>query len=293
MPITFYKYHGTANDFILFDGRSFPLSPTELARLTPALCDRHRGIGADGTILVVPQGPQGEDLEMVYFNADGSRAEMCGNGIRCLGKFAYDHGMTDKRELVVATPAGPRRLWLTVEGKEVSLVRVEMGVPRLGAEAVGAHKLATGNGEVARIAVGEAELELVLVSMGNPHGVSFSDELGDELVWRFGPQLEHHPSFPHGINTEFVRLIGPDRIEVRVWERGVGETMACGTGACASAVAAIRLGRASSPLRVSLPGGELVVEWRGEGEPVYLTGPAVEVFEGRFDPARFEDGKQG
>ncbi len=287
MRIGFYKYHGTANDFILFDGRDFPLAEEELKRLTPALCDRHRGIGADGTILVVPLGSNGEDLKMVYFNADGSRAEMCGNGIRCLGKFAYDHGLVSKRELVVETPAGPHRLWLTVEGREVTQVRVEMGVPRLGPEAVGAVGLQSNDGPVAELVTGEGRRQLVLVSMGNPHAVSFEERLEDGLVHRVGAELEHHPSFPRGVNTEFVRLVSPDRLEVRVWERGVGETMACGTGACASAVAAITMGRATSPLRVALPGGEILIEWEGEGRPVHLTGPAVEVFQGEFDPVAF------
>jgi diaminopimelate epimerase len=274
----FAKYQGIGNDFVML---ADPRDELELTpRLVRALSDRHFGIGADGVIRVAP-GVDGADLSMDYVNSDGSIGEMCGNGIRCLALFAREEGMTDATHMQVATPAG----LMTIEVGENGRVRVDMGAPIFepaaipirweGPEAL--HAKLEVDGEV---------VEATCLSMGNPHAVLFVDDPERAPVTTLGPRLETHEAFPNRANVEFVRVASPRRVEMRVWERGVGETLACGTGACAAAVASRLIGGADAAMVVSLPGGELEIEWEGshgDDKPVFMTGPAVRSFEGEFD----------
>jgi diaminopimelate epimerase len=274
----FAKYHGIGNDFVML---ADPRDELELTpRLVRALSDRHFGIGADGVIRVAP-GVDGADLTMDYVNSDGSVGEMCGNGIRCLALFALQEGMTDATHLQVATGAGLK----TIEVEEAGRVRVDMGAPIFepaaipirweGPEAL--HAKLEVDGEV---------FEATCLSMGNPHAVLFVDDPERAPVTTLGPRLETHEVFPNRANVEFVRVVTPGRVEMRVWERGAGETLACGTGAAAAAVAARLVGGADAEMVVSLPGGELEIEWEGslgDDKPVFMTGPAVRSFEGEVD----------
>jgi diaminopimelate epimerase len=276
-----WKYHGTGNDFVMLvdleDRR--PLT----AELVAALCDRHLGVGADGVIRVTAGRAPGEDFFMDYRNADGSLAEMCGNGIRCLGKLVVEHGLTSAAELDVGTRAGVKRLSLSVEGGTVRSVTVGMGPPDLRTAAV------PMLGPVGERFVGEPfdvgdgrTYTATAVSMGNPHLVLFVDEdpAGIELG-RIGPVVEHHAWFPRKTNVELARP-RDGGVDARVWERGSGETMACGTGACAVLVAANEAGLVSARAEVRFPGGSLLVE--RTPEQVLLTGPAERVLEGTVDP---------
>lgn len=274
----FAKYQGIGNDFVML---ADPRDEVELTpRLVRALSDRHFGIGADGVIRVAP-GVDGADLSMDYVNSDGSIGEMCGNGIRCLALFAREEGMTDATHMQVATPAG----LMTIDVGENGRVRVDMGAPIFdpagipirweGPEAL--HAKLEVEGEV---------VEATCLSMGNPHAVLFVDDPERAPVATLGPRLETHEAFPNRANVEFVRVVSPTRVEMRVWERGVGETLACGTGACAAAVASRLIGGASAEMVVALPGGELEIEWRGsleDEQSVFMTGPAVRSFEGEVD----------
>jgi diaminopimelate epimerase len=274
----FAKYQGIGNDFVML---ADPRDEVELTpRLVRALSDRHFGIGADGVIRVAP-GVDGADLSMDYVNSDGSIGEMCGNGIRCLALFAREEGMTDATHMRVATPAG----LMTIEVEENGRVRVDMGVPIFAPAAIpirwegpeALHAKLEVDGEV---------VEATCLSMGNPHAVLFVDDPERAPVTTLGPRLETHEAFPNRANVEFVRVASPTRVEMRVWERGVGETLACGTGACAAAVAARLIGGAEAEMVVSLPGGELEIEWEGslgDDKPVFMTGPAVRSFEGEVD----------
>jgi diaminopimelate epimerase len=274
----FAKYQGLGNDFVMM---ADPRNEVELTpRLVRALSDRHFGIGADGVIRVTP-GADGADLSMDYVNSDGSIGEMCGNGIRCLAIFAREEGLTDATQLKVATGAGV----ITVEVGEDGRVRVDMGPPIFrpadipvrweGAEALQA-KLEV-DGEV---------VEATCLSMGNPHAILFVDDPERAPVTTLGPRLEVHEAFPNRVNVEFARVVTPHRVEIRVWERGSGETLACGTGACAAAVASRLIGGAAAEMVVALPGGELEIEWSGsleDEQSVFMTGPAVRSFEGEVD----------
>jgi diaminopimelate epimerase len=274
----FAKYQGLGNDFVMM---ADPRNEVELTpRLVRALSDRHFGIGADGVIRVTP-GADGADLSMDYVNSDGSIGEMCGNGIRCLAIFAREEGLTDATQLKVATGAGV----ITVEVGEDGRVRVDMGPPIFrpadipvrweGAEALQA-KLEV-DGEV---------VEATCLSMGNPHAILFVDDPERAPVTTLGPRLEVHEAFPNRVNVEFARVVTPHRVEIRVWERGSGETLACGTGACAAAVASRLIGGAAAEMVVALPGGELEIEWSGsleDEQSVFMTGPAVRSFEGEVE----------
>jgi diaminopimelate epimerase len=274
----FAKYHGIGNDFVMLADPEDDLSLTpELVR---ALCDRRFGIGGDGVIRVAP-GLEGADLFMDYVNSDGSVGEMCGNGIRCLAVFARAEGLTDKDELNVWTRAGMRTV--TVVGPD--LVRVDMGAPiftpaEIPVEWPGDDALH------AKLDLEDDMIEAACLSMGNPHAVLFVDDPETEPVRTLGPVLERHHAFPHGANIEFMTVESPDRVRMRVWERGSGETLACGTGACAVAVAGRLLGGTNERVTVALPGGELDIEWSGslsESAPVFMTGPVVRAFDGDFD----------
>lgn len=274
----FAKYQGIGNDFVML---ADPRDEVELTpRLVRALSDRHFGIGADGVIRVAP-GVDGADLSMDYVNSDGSIGEMCGNGIRCLALFAREEGMTDATHMRVATPAG----LMTIDVGENGRVRVDMGAPIFDPAAIpirweGPEALH------AKLEVDEEVVEATCLSMGNPHAVLFVDDPERAPVATLGPRLETHEAFPNRANVEFVRVASPTRVEMRVWERGVGETLACGTGACAAAVASRLIGGADAEMVVSLPGGELEIEWEGsleDDKPVFMTGPAVRSFEGEVD----------
>ncbi|MGH2820962.1 MAG: diaminopimelate epimerase [Actinomycetota bacterium] len=274
----FAKYHGIGNDFVMF------ADPEDRLRLAPdlvaSLCDRRFGVGGDGVIRVAP-GNDDADLFMDYVNSDGSIGEMCGNGIRCLAVFARGEGLTDAEEISVSTRAGTKLVRM-VGGDRV---RVDMGAPIFEPEGIpvaldGADPLH------AKLDLEGEVVEAACLSMGNPHAVLFVDDPSDAPVTTMGPVLEHHPAFPNRTNVEFVRVESPERLAMRVWERGSGETLACGTGACAGAVAARLLSGTNEVVTIALPGGELEVEWRGSREKpssVLMTGPVVKSFEGWID----------
>ena len=272
----FAKLHGTANDFIYVDARQG--FPGDAAALAPRLCDRRRGIGADGLILLLPSADA--DCRMVIYNADGSRAEMCGNGIRGLAKFVHDRGLLRADPLRVETDAGIKTLRTEHRNGRVTRVTVDMGAPVWEGRAIPV----AADGEVVErpLEVAGRPYPVTCLSMGNPHCVVFVEDVAGLRLAQLGPRFEHHPFFPQRVNTEFVRVLGRDRLQMRVWERGAGETMACGTGACAAAVAAARTGRAERRATVTLPGGDLEITWRAD-DRVLMTGDAVEVFEGRVE----------
>ena len=277
--LKFTKMHGLGNDFIVLDGVSEPLPEVDWGRAARALCMRHFGVGADGLILVLPS--EVADFRMREFNPDGSEAEACGNGLRCFAKFVYEHGLTGKTEIEVETLGGVTRPSLKVEGGRVASVRVDMGPPRLRPEEIPARVEGERAVEVPIEVAGEA-VRATLVSMGNPHCVIFVEDVDGAPVHELGPKLERHPIFPNRANVEFVEVVSPSELKMRVWERGAGETLACGTGACASLVAASLTGRAGRRATVRLLGGDLLVEWADDGH-VYLEGPAEEVFRGEVD----------
>ena len=273
----FAKWHGIGNDFVMF------ADPEDRLSLSPemvrALCDRRTGIGGDGVIRVAP-GTDGTDLFMDYVNSDGSIGEMCGNGIRCLALYARQEGLTEKDELAVATRAGTKTVWM--DGDQV---RVDMGAPIFDPKEI---PVAWPGAEAlhAKVTLEDRTLEAACVGMGNPHAVLFVDDPAAVDVAHIGPRVEWNPLFPNGTNTEFIKVESPTRVRMRVWERGSGETLACGTGAAAVAVVARLLGGAEENLTVVLPGGELELEWAGsleEAKSVFMTGPAVESFSGEVE----------
>ena len=274
----FTKMHGAGNDYIYVN--CFEESVTQdLPTLARDISDRHFGVGGDGLILICPS--EHADAEMRMFNADGSEAEMCGNGIRCVAKYIYDHRITEKKSLVIDTGAGPLALEVEVSNGQVQAVRVDMGEPQLEAGRI--PTTLSGNPVVNRpLRVGERELEVTCVSMGNPHCVVFVENTSDEWVLNVGPQLEIDPHFPARINSEFVEVISPTELRQRTWERGSGETLACGTGASAVCVAGVLTGRSERNVRIQLLGGDLDLEWNETDNHVYMTGPAEEVFQGEW-----------
>jgi len=273
--LEFTKMHGAGNDFVVLDGVSGKLPPIEpLAR---RLCDRHFGVGADQLLVVRPS--RQADFRMEIWNADGGQVEMCANGIRALYKFVRDAGLTHADEIAVETLSGVvRPRW---DGPD--RVRVEMGQPILEPEKVPT-TLGGGRGPVldAPLEVGGETLRVSSVSMGNPHAVIFVDDPEAAPVVRWGPRVECHPAFPNRVNVEFVAVVDRGRIRQRTWERGTGETLACGSGACAAAVVSILRGVCDASLVVELRGGELAISWEGGSAPVWMTGPAATVFSGRI-----------
>jgi diaminopimelate epimerase len=273
----FTKMHGIGNDYIYVNGFEEHIEqPAEVAR---AVSDRHFGIGSDGLILILPSSHA--DFRMRMFNADGSEAQMCGNGIRCLAKYVYDRGMTQKTTMQVETLAGVLALQLFLSHGVVERVRVKMGEPRLERPQIPMRGPA---GRVLRepLIVDGTTFEVTAVSMGNPHCVVFVDDPQTFDVASWGPRFEHHPAFPEGVNTEFVQVLDVQTFSMRVWERGSGETLACGTGASAVAVACHLTGRTGRRVTGHLRGGSLELEWNGTDNQVYMTGPAVEVFNGEW-----------
>ena len=282
----FTKMQGLGNDYVYVNCFQEKVeNPSEMAK---RISDRHFGVGADGLILIGPS--EQADFEMEMYNADGSRGEMCGNGIRCVAKYVYDYGLTDKTSISVETLGGIKYLDLTIEDGKAVLVRVDMGRPELRAREIPIICEAA-DGESAAdeaqvidepIVVGGMEYRMTGVSMGNPHAVVFLEDVEGFDIEKIGPKFENHERFPRRINTEFVRIIDRERIEMRVWERGSGETLACGTGACAAVVASILNGLAGRKVTVKLKGGDLLVEWDQESGKVYMTGPAEVVFDGEI-----------
>lgn len=273
----FTKMHGCGNDYIYVDcTRTMPENPAQLAQ---RLSHRHFGVGSDGLILICPSDVA--DFRMAMYNADGSEGAMCGNGIRCLAKFVHDKGLTDKTQLTVETPSGIKTLLLHVEEGKVVSVRVDMGVPNVAAAAVPVRGM--GDFVIDReVTVSNYPWVMTCLSMGNPHAVVWVERAEDVPLELIGPMFENHPMFPDRVNTEFVEVIDGETIRMRVWERGSGETMACGTGACA-AVAAAYISEYTGPkVRVLLKGGELEVEV-ADDQHIYLTGPAEFVFEGEIE----------
>lgn len=277
--LKFTKMHGLGNDFIVVEGVTHSLPELEWSEVAKGLCRRHFGVGADGLILILPS--KVADFKMREFNPDGSEAEACGNGLRCFAKFVFEHGLTRRREIEVETLGGIVKPRLEVKGGKVVSVRVDMGPPRLKPEEIPAKVEGERAVEVPIEVEGE-KVRATLVSMGNPHCVLFLERVDDAPVHLLGPRLEHHPLFPNRTNVEFVEVVSPSELRMRVWERGVGETLACGTGACASLVAASITGRAERRAVVHLLGGDLAVEWAKDGH-LYLEGPSEEVFRGEVE----------
>ncbi len=274
----FTKMQGLGNDYVYVNCFKEKIdNPSELAR---RISDRHFGVGSDGLIMINPSDKA--DFEMEMYNADGSRGEMCGNGIRCVAKYVYDYGLTDKTHISVETLGGVKYLDLTVEEGKVRLVKVDMGKPVL--EPLEIPVKAAGNRAVDEpIIVGGEEYRMTCVSMGNPHAVIFVGcDVREFPVEEVGAKFENHGRFPRRVNTEFVRVVDRHTAEMRVWERGSGETLACGTGACAAAVACVLNGLTEEEVTVRLPGGDLQICWDREKDTVYMTGPAEVVFDGEW-----------
>ena len=277
----FTKMHGCGNDYVYVDGAREMIPEERKSEVVKFLSDRHFGIGGDGVIFIHPS--DAADFEMEMYNMDGSRSEMCGNGIRCVGKYVYDHGLTQKTSLTIVSCGKIKYLDLTVEDGKVTKVRVNMGSPIL--EAAEIPVVAEQSPVVdAPITVDGKEYRMTCVSMGNPHAVVYMDEMiDDEMMAKIGPLFEHHERFPRRVNTEFVKVLGRDRVQMRVWERGTGETLACGTGACAVTVASILNGLTGDRITVELSGGNLEIFWDRQENVVYMTGPATTVFEGEIE----------
>lgn len=273
--IPFVKMHGAGNDYIyidLLDGDGDPLPPETIRTLS----DRHFGIGGDGVVFICRSDRA--DFRMRMFNADGSEAEMCGNAVRCVAKYLYDRGKTRKTTIALETKGGIKELALHLEHGSVKTVRVDMGEPILEAQRIPV--LAESERVIAEpFEVEGHQLSMTCVSMGNPHAVFIVDAIRDEHIHRLGPRIERHPRFPARVNVEFIEVLDPTTLRMRVWERGSGETLACGTGACAAYVAAVLQGRCERRGKVHLLGGTLEMEW-AENNHVYKTGPAEFVFEG-------------
>lgn len=274
----FTKMQGLGNDYVYFNCFEEKIeNPSELA---VKVSDRHFGIGSDGLILIRPS--EVADFRMTMFNADGSESEMCGNGIRCVGKYVYDYGLTDKTEVSVETLAGIKYLKFLIKDGKVDMVTVNMGEPILKPELVPV----VGEGDAvidSPIEVDGKEYKMTCVSMGNPHSVVFVDDVDNFPLHEVGPLFEHHKAFPRRVNAEFCQVIDRTHAKMRVWERGTGETLACGTGTCATAVACILNGKTEDEVTITLLGGDLIIRWDREKNVIYMTGPARVVFDGEID----------
>lgn len=274
----FTKMQGLGNDYVYVNCFEEKVeNPSELA---VKVSDRHFGIGSDGLILIRPS--EVADFRMTMFNADGSESEMCGNGIRCVGKYVYDYGLTDKTEVSVETLAGIKYLKFLIKDGKVDMVTVNMGEPILKPELVPV----VGEGDAvidSPIEVDGKEYKMTCVSMGNPHSVVFVDDVDNFPLHEVGPLFEHHKAFPRRVNAEFCQVIDRTHAKMRVWERGTGETLACGTGTCATAVACILNGKTEDEVAITLLGGDLIIRWDREKNVIYMTGPARVVFDGEID----------
>lgn len=276
----FTKMHGCGNDYIYVNGFEEKIEQSKKPELVRRLSDRHFGIGGDGVIFINPS--KEADFEMEMYNADGSRAEMCGNGIRCVGKFVYDKGLTDKTEISIISFGKIKYLTLYTENGKVATVRVNMGTPEFTAANI---PVISDNEQVLdeEIEVKGQTYKMTCVSMGNPHAVVFMDDVKNLEIEQIGPFFENHERFPKRTNTEFVQLVDRNHVKMRVWERGTGETLACGTGCCATATACVLNGLTENKVSVELLGGELLIEWNREENLIFMTGPAETVFEGEVE----------
>ena len=263
----FTKMQGIGNDYVYIN--CFEEQVKNPEKLAVAISDRHFGVGSDGLILIEPS--QTADCRMQMFNADGSEGAMCGNAIRCVGKYVFDHKIVDKTCITVETKSGIKVLNLEIQNGKVAMIRVDMGEPEVTSQLP------------EKITVSGKDLEFVGISVGNPHAVYFMDEIDSLDLEKIGPAFETHTRFPDRVNTEFVRIIDREHIQMRVWERGSGETWACGTGATASAVASVLMGYTEQKVDVALKGGHLLIEWDRESNHVYMTGPTAEVFHGEYE----------
>ena len=273
----FTKMQGAGNDYVYIN--CFEEKIDDPHTLSKRISDRHFGVGSDGLVLIMPSDTC--DFRMRMFNADGSEAQMCGNASRCVGKYVYDHGMTDKKEISLETKSGVKRLKLFVEKEKVSRVRVDMGIPRFEPALIPVS--IEGDAVIDEpVVVGEEVFRITCVSMGNPHAVIFMPDITGDDLHRIGAMIEHHPLFPERTNVEFVQVISPQELKMRVWERGAGETLACGTGACASLVAAVANGFADRKATLRLLGGDLEIEWDSISGHLFMTGGAETVFDGDF-----------
>lgn len=282
----FTKMQGCGNDYVYVNGFTEQIPQEKKPEIVRRLSDRHFGIGGDGVIFINPA--DNADFEMEMYNADGTRSQMCGNGIRCVAKFVYDKGLTDSTHITIVSGGSVKYLDLSVEKTKdsgdrgsVTAVRVNMGSPILEPKLIPV----VADGERAidvPIEVEGREYRMTCVSMGNPHAVVFMEGVADLEIEKIGPYFEHHERFPERVNTEFVEILDRQTVSMRVWERGTGETLACGTGCCATAVACILNGYTDNAVTVKLLGGELRIEWDAEANVVYMTGPAVTVFEGEI-----------
>ena len=273
----FTKMQGIGNDFVLVN--CFEEDVADPSRLAIQMCRAHFGVGADGLVLLEPA--DGADAGMRIFNSDGSESEMCGNVARCIGRYMFERGLTDKKELSLLTKGGIRQMWLTTDEDTVVNVRVDMGSPELSPRLIPVDL----PGEMVlrhRLQMMGQTLFLTCVNMGNPHAVIFvrDPEVIDLPV--LGPMIEHHPLFPRRVNVEFVRAINREVLQMRVWERGAGETLACGTGACAALVAGVLTGMCDRSVQMKLPGGNLQLQWNASDNHVYMSGPAEFVFDGEW-----------
>ena len=273
----FAKMHGAGNDYVYVN--CFEENIPDRSALAIKVSERHFGVGSDGLICICPSDKA--DFKMDMYNADGSSSPMCGNGIRCVGKYVYDHGMTDKEVITIESGGAVKTLWLNTENGKVKTAKVDMGTPILKPEEIPV--ALEGESVVLHPANIAGEDWLIsCVSMGNPHCVVFVPDTDALDLEKIGPMFENHTLFPKRINTEFVQVVDRETLKMRVWERGSGETLACGTGASASLVAAVLAGKSETKARLLLRGGELMIEWDREKNTVYMTGPAETVFEGEL-----------
>lgn len=277
----FMKMHGCGNDYIYLNGLENQISDASKPALVRALSDRHFGIGGDGVIFI--NACEEADFEMEMYNADGSRGEMCGNGIRCVAKYVYEKGLTQNTVLDILSSTQKKKVELTVEDGKVTVVRVNMGSPCLKPEEIPVMACEGRDNVVSEAIEVQGRLyRMTCISMGNPHAVLFVEDTETAEVEKIGACLERHPRFPGRTNVEFVQVLDKQTIQMRVWERGTGETLACGTGACASVAACVLNGLTDSLVTVKLLGGQLSVEWDKENNQIYMTGPAAAVFEGEL-----------
>lgn len=272
----FTKMQGIGNDYVYVSTFDQP-APADPAAMAVAVSDRHFGIGGDGLIMIQPSDRA--DARMRMFNADGSEGEMCGNGVRCVAKYIRDHGIVARDRVRIETGRGILTLDLEMSGGRVARVRVDMGTPILDPPAI--PTMLPGHPPInAPLTVDGQTFAVTAVSMGNPHAVIYVDDVASFPLEAIGPKIEHHAVFPRRVNVHIVEVIGPEEVRMRTWERGSGITLACGTGACAVCVAGVLTGRTSRRLLAHLPGGDLELEWPDDASPVFMTGPAAEVFSG-------------
>ena len=275
----FTKMHGCGNDYVYVN--CFEETIDDPGKVAKFVSDRHFGIGSDGMICICPSDKA--DFRMAMYNSDGSEGAMCGNGVRCIAKYVYDNGLTDKTTITIETKGGIKELKLTVEDEKVTWVRVDMEAPVMEASRIPA--IYDNLDEIIDqpVIVDGKAYKITCVSMGNPHGVVFVDSVDNLDLEKIGPKFENHPMFPDRVNTEFIEVIDENTLKMRVWERGAGETLACGTGACASAYAAYLTHRTGNKVLVHLTGGDLQIEYDEEKNTIYMTGPAVKVFDGEIE----------